>query len=284
MRLHNIIEELYGRYGGTALQKSVNKVRENYENIAQFTFGNIEDIAPNEATELYKYATELGKCNLFSQPYRVVSYAFLINDSERNTNNNIISFMEERTDGSKHFDIYCFASQSAFNKKDPANKLAHACLNATIHFDQQSGIVGGKFFLWKDFALSDDDKQKFDAFIIDHTDRCAERFLVLTSILNAKGVELKTHSAPIKLNEKRQKRGLLPINDINEIVIKVGAKTYSADGSEKGSHASPRMHWRRGHVRRLPSGEITNVRPCLVGDVGGEAPALPSYRVAMGGK
>jgi Protein of unknown function (DUF2786) len=32
-----------------------------------------------------------------------------------------------------------------------------------------------------------------------------------------------------------------------------------------GTHASPRLHWRRGHIRRLPSGECTQVRPCLVG-------------------
>lgn len=33
-----------------------------------------------------------------------------------------------------------------------------------------------------------------------------------------------------------------------------------------GTHASPRLHWRRGHQRILRSGRITWVRPTLVGD------------------
>jgi hypothetical protein len=34
-----------------------------------------------------------------------------------------------------------------------------------------------------------------------------------------------------------------------------------------GSHASPRMHWRRGHVRTLADGRKVQVKPCVVGDV-----------------
>lgn len=33
-----------------------------------------------------------------------------------------------------------------------------------------------------------------------------------------------------------------------------------------GTHASPRLHDRRGHLRRLRSGKNTWVRPCKVGD------------------
>lgn len=30
--------------------------------------------------------------------------------------------------------------------------------------------------------------------------------------------------------------------------------------------AHVRLHWRRGHIRRLPNNSLTNVKPCLVGD------------------
>lgn len=33
-----------------------------------------------------------------------------------------------------------------------------------------------------------------------------------------------------------------------------------------GSHASPMLHWRRGHYRRLSADNIVPVAPCLVGD------------------
>ena len=34
-----------------------------------------------------------------------------------------------------------------------------------------------------------------------------------------------------------------------------------------GSHASPRVHWRRGHIRTLEDGRKVQVKPCIVGDV-----------------
>lgn len=41
---------------------------------------------------------------------------------------------------------------------------------------------------------------------------------------------------------------------------------FATDGAALANgHASPRLHWRRGHIRHLPSG-ITWVRPPLVGD------------------
>ena len=33
-----------------------------------------------------------------------------------------------------------------------------------------------------------------------------------------------------------------------------------------GTHASPRIHWRRGHIRTLQDGRKTQVKPCIVGD------------------
>lgn len=40
----------------------------------------------------------------------------------------------------------------------------------------------------------------------------------------------------------------------------------SAEGERTGTHASPRLHLRRGHIRRLASGETVWVQPCVVGD------------------
>ena len=55
-------------------------------------------------------------------------------------------------------------------------------------------------------------------------------------------------------------------------VILAGAPVPDADSAFSaplqiiGTHASPRLHWRRGHRRHLPDGKATWVRACLVGD------------------
>ena len=74
--------------------------------------------------------------------------------------------------------------------------------------------------------------------------------------------------APTKLNKKRAKKNRIPLYEykILDIVADVlHSPTYSSKPHQGGTHASPRMHKRRGHVRRLPSGKQTWVRNMIVG-------------------
>jgi hypothetical protein len=74
------------------------------------------------------------------------------------------------------------------------------------------------------------------------------------------------YSPPPELCAKREHKHLLPLHEVRTVVINVGGIEHHPDGTLRGgTHASPRLHWRHGHIRRLPSGDITNVRPCLVG-------------------
>jgi hypothetical protein len=67
---------------------------------------------------------------------------------------------------------------------------------------------------------------------------------------------------PTRLQLARSKNGKPPLYEfkIVEMRIEDTIRTPSI-----GSHASPALHWRRGHYRRLPGG-IVPVSPCLVGD------------------
>lgn len=49
------------------------------------------------------------------------------------------------------------------------------------------------------------------------------------------------------------------------LTIPKGAAGRNSAG-ESGGHASPRLHVRRAHIRKLPTGALTFVRQCLVGD------------------
>jgi hypothetical protein len=67
-----------------------------------------------------------------------------------------------------------------------------------------------------------------------------------------------------KLQKKRKKKKKLPFFSYYILKIKT-SKNYKNRGSG-GIHASPRVHLRRGHIRRLDRYRTTWVQPCVVGD------------------
>ena len=68
---------------------------------------------------------------------------------------------------------------------------------------------------------------------------------------------------PTFTNQRKIAAGKKPTYDWRTVVID---GTAIKRGHKGGTHASPRLHDRRGHSRRLPDGRIVCVRPCKVGD------------------
>lgn len=99
-----------------------------------------------------------------------------------------------------------------------------------------------------------------------------ERFLWLTTIfqcvglLSSKGVASEVVAAPTYLNKKREQKKLAPIFSYRLLTINP-QDVVEAQGVARGTHASPRLHWRRGHIRKLGEDRHTIVRPCLVGSI-----------------
>ena len=74
----------------------------------------------------------------------------------------------------------------------------------------------------------------------------------------------------VSTNNKKQQRKK---HTKNEVENKVRIPRYldrkyesSKIPSKGGTHKSPRMHWRVGHTRKLKSGKIVKVKPCLVNE------------------
>ena len=65
------------------------------------------------------------------------------------------------------------------------------------------------------------------------------------------------------INKKRLKKGKLPLFDWHTVTIERSSAQRAPAG---GTHASPRLHDRRGHWRKHPSGRQVWVKPCKVGD------------------
>jgi hypothetical protein len=76
---------------------------------------------------------------------------------------------------------------------------------------------------------------------------------IMHSLINARGVEFQTELAPVKLNRRRAQKNKPPL--FEHRTIRTGG--YSSSGRVLGvgaSHASPRAHWRRGHIRTIRQG------------------------------
>jgi len=84
--------------------------------------------------------------------------------------------------------------------------------------------------------------------------------------LSCKNITTATHQKEDKVhNYRRIKKGKLPFYETKILVIDTKEKLASQQQTRTGTHASPRQHLRRGHIRRLPSGNYW-VNSCVVGD------------------
>lgn len=97
-------------------------------------------------------------------------------------------------------------------------------------------------------------------------------------VLECNNTYLRRERASEKLNKKRAKRGRGRIPDSYVLAITGGEQEIGVGGG--GSHASPRYHFRRGHIRHLSSGKKTWVTSCMVGRSGELADK--TYRVTGG--
>lgn len=100
----------------------------------------------------------------------------------------------------------------------------------------------------------------------DEIHSVADAVLGYMSMLSSRDVLRKTEPPPHALNKKRKQRGRPQINEINYVSI----RRQSTERSEQagGTHASPRPHWRRGHIRRILSStgpRVIPIAPMLVG-------------------
>lgn len=83
--------------------------------------------------------------------------------------------------------------------------------------------------------------------------------------LSARGTSQRKVEEPRKLNKKREAKGRQPLYSYK--VLKVEGVSPSGRFRKEGNvRSSPRLHWRRGHVRTLRSGAKVPVQAALVGD------------------
>jgi hypothetical protein len=84
------------------------------------------------------------------------------------------------------------------------------------------------------------------------------------------------HVQQTLINAKRKRKGKQPL--ISWHTVKIEPKTVKNE-PQGGTHASPRLHDRRGHWRRYKSGKTVFVKACKVGDAS-KGIVFKDYQVA----
>lgn len=121
------------------------------------------------------------------------------------------------------------------------------------------------------------DREKIDAqILIDSRDE-AMVLIQACSVINCANVTTAEVLAPAALNKKRKKKDKQPFFSYKVLQLSEDRSKKRKDIAN-GSHASPRMHLRRGHLRRLKN-KMVWVRPAMVNAQSKSGAVLKDYEV-----
>lgn len=104
------------------------------------------------------------------------------------------------------------------------------------------------------------------AIVRDVSDECCA-VIEMCVALNLANVHVKDLPANRAMNAILKRKGKPLRDDYKVLVVDTPSKEYAR--LDKGTHASPRFHIRRGHIRRLHDGRRVWVRATSVGDPAG---------------
>jgi hypothetical protein len=126
-----------------------------------------------------------------------------------------------------------------------------------IDIDRHGGKNAARLLPSHFFPMDPSDERTSNLCALLTEDTC--RFL---QVLNCVNVRTEEVPAPAALNKKRAKSGKPPIYSYKTLVLRPNA-AKRVDGG--GTHDSPRIHLRRGHIKHRKTGNFW-WQPCVVGD------------------
>lgn len=103
----------------------------------------------------------------------------------------------------------------------------------------------------------------------------------LAVLIQCQNITIRHVKTPEKINEKRKRKGKRPLPDGYIICVArdVTRSKYHGDDDTKRKQSSPRTHFRRGHIRRLKSGDKIWVSPTVVNP--GSIPLDSKYQIIL---
>ena len=135
------------------------------------------------------------------------------------------------------------------------------------------GIVFFKRPAWKEWCFTGFGYFQNNGIVTDAEQQESVQTVVFASLcmvasflsaLNCSNVKRTEHSPSQKLQKARLKRGKQPL--FSFWTLELPFERNEKGEPLGGTHASPRVHLRRGHVRQYAVGKWTWVQPCAVGN------------------
>lgn len=149
----------------------------------------------------------------------------------------------------------------------PASRLAHAALKDSGQVKPGANQMRSEPFhllpeIFDAAVSAEGDLDKTVARIILDCHDETSMLIQACSVINCANVSTDEIAPPAALNKKRQANGKQPFFSYK--VLQLAQERPAAGGSAVGGHhASPRMHLRRGHLRRLDTKTVW-VRPAMI--------------------
>ena len=103
-----------------------------------------------------------------------------------------------------------------------------------------------------------------DPAVIEGLNDLVAAFRCFLTAINCTNVRRIEHKPDAKLQKARAKRGKQPL--FSYWTLELDLSRAESNESLGGTHASPRLHLRRGHARQYAPGKFTWVQPCVVGN------------------
>lgn len=202
--------------------------------------------------------SDLSSLTFFELPYELCAFQIKLND----LNAHAIILANDHNDGQITFCLYLGIKKSwisfpiwlVVDKPSKENNMQYC-----FSFGEME--TGKQLFINKygqnDLNLIPTDIRPF-IFILTEMAAAIEVF----SCSNIETIEHKPSEA---LNKSRIKKKKIPFFSYHTLHIK-NTVSKTDKTSSTTTHASPRLHLRRGHIRRLTNGSRIWVTQCLVGD------------------
>lgn len=92
-----------------------------------------------------------------------------------------------------------------------------------------------------------------------------QQAIVWLAVMCCSNVVTEDHKPPKFANRQRIAKKKPPLVTYKTLVIQAPGESCSDNEPQGGTHASPRQHLRRGHIRRLADGRTVWVNSCVVG-------------------